>query len=201
MEHAFASKAILSEAAQLDLVDAPVSSDLDRFVAKAEKIAQSHPEILRAIENDQKAYRLKKKAIRLADQAYLNSQTPTLANLEIESSEPAAPTDLDGGCPRMPALVVLVFLLLRGWLGGPKSETFRILLRESITLRQFLQSQNARVPGPSTVADHINLVSAQTQQLILRCELDWAKQQNSFHDRSEWRARRLGACRTLNFTE
>ncbi len=40
---------------QPELLDAPISSELDKFVAKARQIAESRPDILRAIENDQNA--------------------------------------------------------------------------------------------------------------------------------------------------
>ncbi len=49
------------------------------------------------------------------------------------------------------------------------------MLRESITLRQFFESHDMKVPGLSTVADNINAVSAETQQLVLRSELGHAK--------------------------
>ena len=166
------------QALQPDLLDTPVSSELDKIVAKAEQIAHSHPKILEAIERDQDAHGLKKKTLRLADRAFIEAQTPTLNGLEIKAieSNPAAnATELLDGRPRMPAVVVLVFLILRGWLGGPKSVNFRLILRESITLRQFLTRHEMNVPGPSTIADNINTVSAETQQLIHCCQLTSAK--------------------------
>jgi hypothetical protein len=164
--------------AELELVDTPISSDLDKFVAKARQIAESSPEILLAIEKDQMEHGLQKKAARLADQEYFESQNPPLANLKIEPARSAVPTELCGGRPRMPAMVVFVLLLLRGWLGGPKSLDFRLVLRESITLRQFFESHGLKVPGLSTVADNLNAVSHHTQQLILRRELYHAQEEN-----------------------
>lgn len=176
MEEISAAKTLPFEPAQPDLVDGPVSSDLDKFVAKALQIADSSPEILLAIERDQVAHGLKKKAARLADRAYFEAQNPPLADLAIEPSEPSAPGGLGGGRPRMPPLVVFVLLLMRGWLGGPKCLGFRLVLRESITLRQFFGSQGVKVPGLSTVADNINAVSHETEQLILRSQLHHAKE-------------------------
>ena len=171
------SKIVPFALTQPELIETPVSSDLDKFVEKATQIAESNPEILLAIEKDQIAHGLKKKAARLADQAYFDAQNPPLANLEIEPAAEPANTKLDGGRPRMPPLVVYILLLLRGWLGGPKGSDFRLVLRESITLRQFFQSQEVKVPGLSTVADNINAVSHDTEQLILRRQLRHAKEQ------------------------
>jgi hypothetical protein len=165
------AEAVSFEPPQLELIESPISSELDQFVENAVGIAKQHPEILTAIECDQIAHGLKKKANRLADAEYLKARNPSLPDLEVQPPHPQAATELERGRPRMPPLVVFVLLLLRGWFGGPKSLNFRLILRESITLRQFLQCEGIEVPGTSTVADNVNLVSAQTQRLILGCEL------------------------------
>ncbi|MEZ5327568.1 MAG: hypothetical protein R3F19_21160 [Verrucomicrobiales bacterium] len=77
----------------------------------------------------------------------------------------------------MPALAVFIFLLLRGWIGGPKSVHYKILLKESITLHRLLDSVGMhKVPGPSTVLDNINAVSESTQQKILCAQLAVAEE-------------------------
>ncbi len=42
------------------------------------------------------------------------------------------PLDLEGGRPRMPAIIVYVILLLRGWIGGLKSTEFRLYQAPSL---------------------------------------------------------------------
>jgi hypothetical protein len=174
MEERSAAEIIPFEPLQRELIESPISSELDQFVGNAVEIAQRHPEILTAIERDQTAHGLKKKAKRIADAEYLQAQNPSLPDFEVEPTQPKAATELERGCPRMPPVVVFVLLLLRGWFGGPKSLDFRLMLRESITLRQFVQREGLEVPAPGTVADNVNLVSPQTQQLILCCELQSA---------------------------
>lgn len=72
----------------------------------------------------------------------------------------------------MPALAVFIFLLLRGWIGGPKGVHYKMLLKESVTLYRLLDSLGLhKVPGPSTVLDNINAVSEATQQMILRAQM------------------------------
>jgi hypothetical protein len=161
---------------QGELFEPSVSSDLELFVAKAVQIAQQHPEILSRIEADQITHGLEKKARRVADQQYLQGQTGALFGMEASAIR-YEPQKLEGGRPRMPAIVVFVFLLLRGWLGGPKTVDFALILRESITLRRFLSCLGLHVPGLSTVAENMNAVSAATLQLSLRCQLDSAKKQ------------------------
>ena len=176
MEEIDVANAAPFEPAQLELIEAPVSSELDQFVEIAVKMAKQHPEILTAIERDQTAYGLKEKTKRIGDKEYLQEQNPSLPDLEVEPTLPQVANQLEAGRPRMPPLVAFVLLLLRGWFGGPKSLNFRLILRESITLRQFLQCEGVETPAPSTVADNVNLVSPQTQQLILCCQLQFASE-------------------------
>ena len=75
----------------------------------------------------------------------------------------------------MPAMVVLVLLLLRGWIGGPKSCDFQLVLKESITLPGFFEVHCCHVPGASTVADNVNAVREETLQLLMRSQLCYAK--------------------------
>jgi hypothetical protein len=176
MEEAEFAKTVPFEPPQLELIDGPVSSELDQFVEIAAGIAKRHPEILSAIERDQTVHGIKKKAKRVADAEYRQAQNPSLPDLGVEALLRETAPQLEMGRPRMPPVVVFVLLLLRGWFGGPKSLDFRLILRESITLRQFLQCEGVKVPATSTVADNLNLVSPQTQRLILCYELQCARE-------------------------
>ncbi len=124
---------------QLTLLEAPINSELDDFVEKALEMTERYPEILTRIEADQIALGLKKKKARLEDQQYIERLTEDLPHFSIEDDlavpPSTSPLTLHEGRPRMPALLLLVFYLLRGWLKGPKAETFRILIPESQTLK------------------------------------------------------------------
>ena len=156
------------------LFEASVSSDLDKFVEESVKLAKRHPQLLAAVERDLDVHGLKKKHIRQTDRHFIEARNAKLEGLECElSDEPQACSSiLEEGRPRMPSLVVLIFLLLRGWIGGPKGVHYKMLLKESITLHRLLDSLGLRkVPGPSTVLDNINAVSEATQQMVLRAQL------------------------------
>jgi hypothetical protein len=156
------------------LLEAAVSSDLDKFVEQSVRIANRHPQLLVALERDLDVHGLKKKHVRETDRHFIEVRTAKLDGLEFELSDRplACSCTLAEGRPRMPALAVFIFLLLRGWIGGPKGVTFRMLLKESITLHRLLDSLGIdRVPGPSTVLDNINAVGEATQQMILRAQL------------------------------
>jgi len=114
------------------LLESAVSSDLDKFVEESVKIANRHPELLTLVDVDLNVRGLKKKHVRQQDRHFLEARTEKLKGLEVEVEQPiACSAVLEGGRSRMPTLAVLVLLLLRGWIGGPKSVSFRILLKES----------------------------------------------------------------------
>jgi len=156
------------------LFEASVSSDLDEFVEKSSEIVKRHPELLMAVERDLDVHGLKKKHTRQADRLFIKARTAKLDGLNCELlQEPQACSNiLEQGRPRMPALAVFIFLLLRGWIGGPKGVHYKMLLKESVTLYRLLDSLGLhKVPGPSTVLDNINAVSEATQQMILRAQM------------------------------
>lgn len=163
--------------APLILLGAPICSEMADFVGKAREIFDRYPEILSRIEADQISHGIAKKEIRLEDKRYLASLTGDLPGFspdQLESSAPSS-TVLEDGRPRMPALIVAVFFLLRGWLGGPKSDRFRLVVTESLTLRQLYEECAVNPPGLSTINDNLNTLSLETCDLLLRCQLDYAK--------------------------
>lgn len=157
------------------LLEAELSSDLNDFVKQAVEIADSHPEILREIDHDLDIHGLKKKAMREADRRFYEKLNPSFEGMADLSAPETCPLELEGGRPRMPAIIVFVLLLLRGWIGGPKSCQFQLVLKESITLHRFFETQRFQVPGTSTVADNVNAVREPTLELILRCQLSHAR--------------------------
>ncbi|MEZ5329051.1 MAG: hypothetical protein R3F19_28735 [Verrucomicrobiales bacterium] len=134
------------------LFEAQINSDLDKFVEESVKIAIRHPDLLAAVEHDLDVQGLKKKHARKTEQHFIQTRNAKLDGLEIDL--PAEPLEcsrtLEEGRPRMPALAVFIFLLLRGWIGGPKSVHYKILLKESITLHRLLDSVGMhKCPAPT----------------------------------------------------
>ena len=157
------------------LLEAELSSDLNDLVKDAIEIADSYPEIIQEVDHDLDIHGLKKKAMREADRRYFEKLNPTFDSMTDPLDPVTCPLDLEGGRPRMPAIIVYVLLLLRGWIGGPKSTEFRLILKESITLHRFFETHQFQIPGASTVADNVNAVRESTLHLILRSQLGHAK--------------------------
>ncbi|MBF0352497.1 MAG: ISNCY family transposase, partial [SAR324 cluster bacterium] len=136
-------------------------TEFEKYLSEAYQLTQREPKILEMIEQDLQKEALKQKKKRLDDQQWLDSQTPLLADIEeMKSSEISAETlKLQTGCPRMTPEVVFIFLMIRGYLGGIKSQVSQIFLRESMTVRLFLIHRGIKMPGMSTILDNINGVS------------------------------------------
>ena len=59
----------------------------------------------------------------------------------------------------MPAMVVLVFLSLRGYFGGYKDSKTATTLAESRTLEILFVNFGMKMPGAITILDNINAVT------------------------------------------
>jgi hypothetical protein len=156
------------------LFEAEISSDLNDFVNLSIEIAHGHPQIVSAIDDDLDIHGLRKKAERQADRRFFAQQDPCFEALAESLPPETCSLELKEGRPRMPAIVVFILLMLRGWLGGPKSTRFQLILKESITLHRFFEGHGIKVPGASTVADNVNAVRQSTLDRVLRCELKLA---------------------------
>ena len=66
---------------------------------------------------------------------------------------------------------MLIFLVLRGWLGGCKELRFQVTVRESISLRIFLENIGESLPSASTLSENLNALSNETRGRIHRAEL------------------------------
>ena len=157
------------------LFEAELSSELNSFVNQAIEITYQFPELVSEVDRDLDIHGLKKKAIRDADSRYFEQLCPSFDAFADLPKTDVCSLHLEQGRPRMPAMVVLVLLLLRGWIGGPKSCDFQLVLKESITLHGFFEVHCCHVPGASTVADNVNAVREETLQLLMRSQLCYAK--------------------------
>ncbi|MEZ5330097.1 MAG: hypothetical protein R3F19_34045 [Verrucomicrobiales bacterium] len=83
------------------------------------------------MEHDLDVRGLKKKHARKTEQHFI--QTRNASSTDWKSTCLQSPWKcshaLEEGRPRMPALAVFISVLLRGWIGGPKSVHYKILLK------------------------------------------------------------------------
>lgn len=142
-------------------------TDFRDFLDEVDEFIRFAPEIITAIEGDLDVHARDKKKLRLEDRMFFESQTGEIPDLDIEEGEILSKElKLAVGRPRMPAEVVYVFLMMRGFLGSLSTKGSQMFLRESMNLHGFLEQRGLKMPGSSTINDNINAVSYQTRELI-----------------------------------
>jgi hypothetical protein len=156
---------------QATLFEMAPESDLSDLIKLSCDLAGFEPGLLGLIGRDLDTHALDKKRKRLDHRRWVAEQTGTLLDVPAESS---APVVLDTGRPRIDPLCALVFLMLRGWLGGCKDERFRTARRESISLRIFLENIGSKMPSGSSLGENLNAISAETLAAIHRAGLAMA---------------------------
>ena len=132
------------------------------------ELAGFQPALLEDISTDLNNHALAKKQQRIDHQRFLAEQTESL--MDVPAEQPSKPK-LETGRPRMSSLSVLIFLLLRGLLGGCKEQRFRTLVRESISLQIFLENIGEHLPSGSTLNENLNAITNETLLKIHRAEL------------------------------
>ena len=125
-------------------------TELSRLIKEGYSLASAEPQILDRIDRDRDAAALMKKAERIEDLDWLEARGQTPLELASENSD-AADRELATGRPRMPALAVLLFMLIRGNFGGFKDKKTATLLAESKTLEICLAELGMTFPGASTL--------------------------------------------------
>jgi hypothetical protein len=151
----------------------PADSDLLSFLREAHGLFVGWPDLIARAEADLDAHGCSKKAIRLADAAWIAGRTAPLPGWTNESPvvDPAQLT-LAQGRPRTPAYVVLMALLLRGYFGaGFKSWDSATMMQESITLHVFFTNLGLKMPGLSTLTELVNAISNETRLRILDAQI------------------------------
>jgi IS5 family transposase len=152
-------------------LDVPVS-EFASYLAACLDLLRSAPQLVRLVECDLDAHGKRKKAVRLADAQWRAGQREVLPMGESgRGSIVPQHLSLDGGRPRTPAAVVLLFLLARGYLGGFKSDDADTFLAESKTLAVFLAHNGLTLPGRSTLTELTNAVTNETRSAILDAEV------------------------------
>lgn len=152
----------------------PTDTKMAKILSGAMDLLRNHPGILDRIRADQDAAALKAKAERMADAEWLANRHGDLEIGESGSGVAAKAEDLvlGEGRPRMPAVVVYLFLILRGAYGGSVcSESNWDRFVDSMTLWSFLGQYVKRLPGRTTVLENLNVVSSTTREYIYGCQL------------------------------
>ena len=150
-------------------------TDFRSFLDEVDEIARFAPEIIAAVEADLDVHARKKKRLRLADKEFSASQTCDLPGLDIEKQDVLAEElELASGRPRMPAQMVYVFVMIRGFLGGTlASKEAKRFLHESMSLYSFLQSRGRKMPGITTILENVNVVSEAALDLIFNKQIEF----------------------------
>lgn len=147
-------------------------TDLSRLIAEGFAMAEAEPLILEMIDRDRDAYALGKKRARLEDQAWLLSRSPPLPGFDFtDDRDWSVDLELASGRPRMPAIMVLIFILCRGYYGGFKNREAATMLAESRTLEIVLVNLDLLMPGASTIIDNANAVRIATLEFIVDAQI------------------------------
>lgn len=152
-------------------------SILADIIFETKCLVEFDPDILSRIESDRDRLAREKKLSRLQDAA---SHSGTPLPLSGASKSPECSSDnliLLTGRTRMPAYLVLVFTMIRAWLGGSKESIMRTMIEESVTISDLLAHYGLKLPGGSTITDNCNMVSLDTLEYIHQVGLRMARKE------------------------
>jgi len=114
-----------------------------------------------------------KKKDRILDKQWREEKLTPFPELKPKQKVEIKPEDLtlEQGENRMLPKIVLFFMVIRGYIGGFKSRTTQMIISESMTIHNFLETHGTSLPGWSTISDQVNLLSNQTLSYIFDCQL------------------------------
>lgn len=142
------------------------------FLDEIDDLARFNPEILTAIDKDLDDNAKEKKKLRIADREFYFGKSPDLFEFQSDSAnEKWEDSELAIGRPRMPAYLVYVFLMIRGYKGSVTSKEAFTFINESMSLHIFLDRNGYRMPGRTTILENTNAVSLSTRELIHDCQI------------------------------
>ena len=149
-------------------------TDFREYLDQVKSLANSFPEIITSIDSDLENHAKRKKALRLADQKFIDNQTPNHPGLAFAESEIIpAELSLQAGRPRMQPLLVFIFIMLRGFLGSVTDKQTSRFISESMSLHAFIHNLGIeKMPGSSTILDNVNAVTQSTRELILDKQIE-----------------------------
>jgi len=143
-----------------------------KVLREALNLLARHPEIgVRIAADQERAARSKKKG-RLEHKRWCAAATSDLAGMDVRRDEIVADQlRLKQGHPRMAPEVVYVFLVMRGTHGSVTDMEAVERLRDSVTLRVYLQNRRLKTPGVTTILENLNVVSNETREFILDAQM------------------------------
>ena len=148
-------------------------SDFGDFLREGMRFYKEHPEIKKLIETLQESNALQKKSLRIWDG---QSEKQDCFNWD-EVQMPVCKTLLQGR-PRMPGHNVFLFYLVNTWQDGICNKDAKTLISESGTLRTLLHPSTQKIPGYTTILEHINLIDEKTASTIVQKQLKWLQRQD-----------------------
>lgn len=156
-----------------NLISPLPDTDFRDYLEEVNELIRFAPEIAGKIDQDLDAHAWKKKRLRQEDRKFFESRTSDFTELNIPERELAAEElRLGVGRPRMTAYAVLLFMMLRGFLGSLSSKPARRFLLESMSLDDFLRSQGLQMPGWTTMLENVNAVSSATREMIMDKQIE-----------------------------
>lgn len=147
---------------------------MKQILEKVEDLARREPEILSRLEQDRTAHALTDKVFRELDKSHKWAvQNDDIPGFTFASSSSSGPGLLvETGRPRtVTPLMMFAFLTLRGWLGSVSDSDAVERLIDSSTLEEWLASRQLRMPGRSTIHGILNMISNETRDFILDCQI------------------------------
>lgn len=149
-------------------LDVP-DTKLGDIIYEALALYRRFPEIGEAIEKNIETAGKEAKFGRLKIRRWEESRNPGLpwdcppSERELRAEE----LSLKIGRPRMRAESVYLFLTLRGYFGSVSDQCAAERFADSITVRNYFEGMNIRVPAPRTILDNLSHVSQATRDLIV----------------------------------
>ena len=141
-------------------------------LARGMSLAIKYPQILKLIEADQHAHAIQKKKIRKLDQEWLRSKGAADIFTDGQTEAYSETILLAAGRKRMPAQLLFMFLLVRGYLGSIKDKKSYSFIKESKYIEALLADNGIyKVPGASTILENLNCLSESTLRAIHRLTL------------------------------
>jgi len=166
-----------------------VNSNFNLILNIASELITKHPEILDWIKQDQDKYCKEKKRLRELDKQFKSSETISLfSESELKKMFEAISENeitLNVGRPRMQPIIVLLFLIFRGYHTSFCKKHSADLLMESISIRSWLAKYGvSKFPGITTILENVNVVSNETREklLTLQCDMVFEESLDNFKE-------------------
>lgn len=166
------------------------NTDFGEFLGECANFLHGRPDLAAEIEADLDCHGLEKKRLREADRRFLLERSRSLEGFgSLPESRAPQRVDLSGnklpsklefleeGRPRLPAEVVGVLLLVRGYKGSCTDKEALDFMGESKSLEAFLAEHHQRLPARSTLSELLNAVTLHTRESIFRAHLEQARQE------------------------